>query len=403
MTERTAEPAGGADRFPHGTILVLGLVTIAAYGAWFYAFGVLLDPILADTGWSETGLTATFSVSAALGALVAMPAGRLVDRHTSRPALLMAAALSMAGIWAASYAEALWVFAAGAIVAGAALQGLAFYHVTQATSVRVAPGQPTRAIARLTIYGAFSSAIYLPLAAFLVSSVGWRQTMRVLVTITAAVLVIGSLVVRERRPSVGDRPTPGFTTAFRQSAARRYVTASALSGFGVGVMLVYQVPLMTAAGLSVGTAAWMAGARGAAQISGRIPLPYIVGRLGARGSVQLSFAAITVATLLLAFAGNVVVALLYVAVAGFGIGAASPLQGIYGNELFDRAHLGASMGVVTTVFGLSNAVGPTVVGLLADVSGSRWWGVALAAIAGAVAVVILADTDRATSSEVAHP
>lgn len=394
----TAEP-GRAERFPHGAIFVLGLVTIAAYGAWFYAFGVLLDPILDETGWSETGLTATFSVSAALGALAAMPAGRFVDRHTSRPALLLAAGLSMAGLWVASYATDLWVFAIGAIVAGASLQGLAFYHVTQATSVRVAPGQSTRAIARLTIYGAFSSAIYLPLAAFLVSSVGWRQTIRLLVTLTAAVLVLGAFVVRERRPPVGDRQIPGFTRALRRPAARRYIVASALTGFGVGVMLVYQVPLMTAAGLSVGTAAWMAGARGAAQITGRIPLSFIVARIGARASVQLSFVAIALATVILAFAGNVAVALLYVAVAGFGIGAASPLQGIYGNELFDEAHLGASMGVVTTVFGLSSAVGPTIVGLLADVTGSRWWGVAAAAAAAAVAVAILFDPTSTTVTE----
>ena len=391
-----AERAVG--RFPHGTILVLGLITIAAYGAWFYAFGVLLDPILADTGWSETGLAATFSVSAALGALAAMPAGRFVDRFSSRPAFLLAAATSMAGLWFSSYAESLPMFAAGAIVAGASLQGLAFYHVTQATSVRVAPGQSTRAIALLTIYGAFSSAIYLPAAAYLVSTVGWRQTMRVLVTVTAVVLVVGAFIVRERRPAVGRRHTPGFALAFRQPAARRYVVASALTGFGVGVMLVYQVPLMTAAGLSVGTAAWMAGARGAAQITGRIPLTFIVERIGARAAVQLSFAAITAGTVVLAVAGNVVVALLYVAVAGFGIGAASPLQGIYGSELFDEAHLGASMGVVTMVFGLSNALGPTIVGLLAELSGTRWWGVALAAGAGLVAVVVMsAPTARAES------
>lgn len=390
MSQQDLAGRGTAERFPHTTILVLGLITIAAYGAWFYAFGVLLDPILVDTGWSETGLAATFSIAAALGALGAMPAGRFVDRYSSRPAFLVAAAASMVGIWFASYATSLLAFAAGAILAGASLQGLAFYHVTQATAVRVAPGQPTRAIALLTIYGAFSSAIYLPLAAFLVSEVGWRQTMRTLVTITAVVLVVGAFVVSERRVPAGDRHKPGFRRAFHQPAARRYVLASALTGFGVGVMLVYQVPLMTAAGLTVGAAAWMAGARGAAQISGRIPLTYIVDRIGARAAVQLSFAAITVATVILAFAGNIAVAFLYVAVAGFGIGAASPLQGIYGTELFDEAHLGASMGVVTMVFGLSNAIGPTIVGLLAEVSGTRWWGVGLSVAAGALAVLMMA-------------
>jgi len=34
------------------SISALGIATIAAYGTWFYAFGVLLDPIILDTGWT---------------------------------------------------------------------------------------------------------------------------------------------------------------------------------------------------------------------------------------------------------------------------------------------------------------------------------------------------------------
>lgn len=378
-------------KFPHGTILLLGLVTIAAYGAWFYAFGVLLDPILDDTGWPESALAATFSASAAVGAVGAVPAGRLADRHGARVAFLIAAAVSIVGLWTASATDQFAVFAVGAVVGGGSLQGLAFYHVTQTAAVRAAPNHANRAIALLTIYGAFSSAVYLPLAALLVSTEGWRSTLRILASCTAAVLVAGAVLIREAtgdEPS-GPRAAPDFRLAFRQLAARRFVLGSGLAGFGIGAMLVYQVPLMTAAGLPIGVAAWMAGARGAAQITGRIPLALIVNRIGARASVRVAFGAVAVSMILLSLAGNLVIALLWVAAAGFGIGATSPLQGIYANELFDRAHLGASMGVITMVFGLSSAAGPTIVGLIADLTGTRWWGVSLtvAAVVGAVVAV----------------
>ena len=384
-------------RFPHRTIFLLGLVTIVVYGAWFYAFGVLLDPILTDTGWPESAVAATFSLSAALGASMAVPAGRLVDRYGARVSFAAAATISMSGLWFASGADDVLSFAVGAVLGGASLQALAFYHVTQATAARVAPQEPTRAIALLTIYGAFSSTIFVPLTAYLVTDVGWRTTVRILVTTSAAVLVVGSVFVGGRASTARVVTPPDFRQAFAEPAARRFVIGSALAGFGVGVMLVYQVPLMTGAGLSVGVAAWMAGARGAAQITGRIPLSYIVGRLGARGSVRLAFAMIAVAVVLLALAGNVAVALAYVAVAGFGIGATSPLQGIYANELFDKAHLGASIGVITMVFGLSNAAGPVIVGLLADLTGTRWWGVALAVGAGLSAVAVIGRTETAVN------
>ncbi|MDH3679034.1 MAG: MFS transporter [Acidimicrobiia bacterium] len=382
-------------KFPHGTILLLGLVTIAAYGAWFYAFGVLFDPILDDTGWPESALAATFSMAAALGAISAVPAGRLTDRFGARVAFLLAAVLSTTGLWVATAADHFVVFAVGAIVGGGSLQGLAFYHVTQAAAVRAAPDEANRAIALLTIYGAFSSAIFLPLAARLVSTEGWRSTLRILVSCTAAVLVTAAILIREPTGDddqrVGARVAPDFRLAFRQLAARRFVVGSGLAGFGIGAMLVYQVPLMTGAGLPIGVAAWMAGARGAAQITGRIPLAFIVNRIGARASVQLAFGFVASSVILLAFAGNVMIALLWVAAAGFGIGATSPLQGIYANELFDRAHLGASMGVITMVFGLSSAAGPTVVGLIADLTGTRWLGVALTVVAGVGAVVAVGD------------
>lgn len=384
MTSRTG-------RFPHGAIVMLGLITIGAYGAWFYAFGVLLDPILDDTGWAESALAGAFSASALLGAASAVPAGRLIDRHGSRVGFLSAAVLSAAGLWVASLADDVVTFAAGAVVGGASLQALAFYHITQTTAVRVAPRQPARAIALLTIYGAFSSAIYLPLAAFLVTTTGWRVTIRILVSATALMLIAGAIGIRERRDTAAARSTPDFGLAFRQPAARRFVVASGLIGFGVGVVLVYQVPLMVGAGLSVGTAATMAGARGAAQITGRIPLGFILARLGPRLSVRLAFAMITLGMVILAFAGNVVVAGLYVLVAGFGVGATSPLQGIYANELFDEAHLGASLGVITMVFGMANAAGPAIVGVLADVSGTRWWGVALGVAAGSAAVLVMGE------------
>ncbi len=373
--------------FPQLTIALLGLVTISAYGAWYYAFGVLLDPILADTGWRESWVTATFSASAALGALAAVPAGRLIDRRGSSRGFLTAALVSVGGLGLASAATAPAFFVIGAVVGGGALQALGFYHITQTAAVRASPDQPARAIARLTVYGAFSSTIFLPLAAWLEPMVGWRVTMRILVGGAAVVLITAAALIQDRPDPDRPRPPLRFAAMWGSEPARRFVTATALIGLGVGVVLVYQVPLMTSAGLPVAVAAWMAGARGVAQVSGRIPLAWIVGRLGARASLVLAYGAITLGVLVLVVAGHVWSALIYVGLAGFGIGATSPLQGIYADELFDRDQLGTAMGVISLAFGLSSAAGPTLVGLLADLTGTRWWGVGIAAAAGLGAIV----------------
>ena len=125
----------------------------------------------------------------------------MIDRLGSRPAFATAAVVSTAGLGLASATDVLALFVIGAVIGAASLQALAFYHVTQTTAVRVAPDQPARAIAHLTVYGAFSSAIYLPLATFLVAELGWRPTLRILALATSSVLAVAAVVIRERRPA----------------------------------------------------------------------------------------------------------------------------------------------------------------------------------------------------------
>src|SRR5262245_1219982 len=139
-------PAPVATRFPLLPISMLGLATIAAYGAWYYAFGVLLDPLLAETGWPEGVVSATFALSAAAGGLGALPGGRRLGRVGARPVLLLAGGTWVVALFLASAAGSPAVFAVTGGLGGAALAALGFYHVTQTTAVRVAPDRAARAI-----------------------------------------------------------------------------------------------------------------------------------------------------------------------------------------------------------------------------------------------------------------
>ncbi len=397
------EPAtDDIERFPFATISLLGLVTIAAYGTWYYSFGVLLDPLLADTGWPERWVTGTFALSAALGGIAAPVAGRLLDKFRSRRLFVAAAIISTIGLGTASYATSLAVFVVAAVIGGASLTAFGFYHVTQTTAVRAAPATPSKAIALLTIYGAFSSTIYLPLAAALVSRTDWRVTLRVLVLITAAVLLIAAVSVREIAPRQRTHVGVSFRRSLQRPEVRRYALATTGIGVAVGVILVYQVPLMIEAGLPLGTAAALAGARGAAQLGGRLPLHLLVKRFGARGSLQLAFGAIAIGLLLLAGSGYIPIAVGFVVVAGFGIGATSPLQGVYASELFAPDRLGESMGMIGMIFGLSGAAGPALVGIIADLTGSRWWGILIGAI-GALSATLLMASPRTDSGRGSQP
>ena len=152
--------------------------------------------------------------------------------------------------------------------------------------------------------------------------------------------------------------------AWRAPGFRRWVLASLISGAGVDIILVYQVPVMIAAGLSTGAAATIGGIRGFAQLGGRLPLSPLLRRLGARRTIVLTLIVAAVGTLLLLTSGHVVPAVLYSLLAGASIGAMYTLQGIYTNELVGGANLSMLMGVQTAVFAIGGATGPLIAGTL---------------------------------------
>lgn len=380
----------------HVPIGALGLVTIAAYGVWVYSFGVLLDPMIATEGWSEAVLTVGFGASVLLGGLLSVAAGKLLDRVGSRPVFAIAAVVGTAFLLiAAAAGDAGWFVLAGGI-GGGTVGALGHYHVTQATAVRVAPEQPTRALAWLTILGAFSSAIYLPLAAWLVDLVGWRGALRVLAVITGLCFAIAAVLVREE-VVVHEGARPRMRDELGDPYARRFLAAVGLAGLAFGIVLVYQVPLMTDAGLALGTAAWFAGARGLAQVTGRIPLTPLVDTFGARRALVIAYVGVAIGIVLLWFSSNVVVAGFFVLIMGFGVGAASPLHGLHADELFDRAGLGALMGLLAMVLGIGTAIGPAVVGVLAETTGTRGWAIVIGLTAASGAAALLRPA-RATVS-----
>lgn len=370
---------------PRWRIGVLGLITISVYGTWYYAFGVLLDPIISDTGWSEPALTGAFGLSILVGGIASLAGGWLLDRFGSRITFAIAAVLALALFQMAASASSLQLFAVTAILGGGLISALGMYHITQTVAVRISPGATTRAIAVLTIWGAFASAIYVPLTGWMVGPLGWRLTLRLISASAALVLAVGAVTIDVKVTTSRDVGIwRGLGTSLRSRAARRFVLAVGLVGIGGATLLVYQVPAMTAAGLPLGVASFWAGARGFAQLGGRLPLMPIVARLGVSGSFRLAIVAISAGMVILAFAGTPLLAAVFALVAGFGIGALSPLQGMQSHQLFGESSLGTAMGLTSLVFLVMGAAGPAMAGVVAETSGSR-----VVPVLGAAAVTLV--------------
>lgn len=267
-------------KIDHLSVAVLGVLTICAYGSWYYSFGVLLDPIRLDTGWRESTLASSFSAGTILVGISALSGGRMLDRVGHRPVFVLGGIVGAAALVVASFADHIAVFFIGAAIGLGAFGSLGFYHVTMTTAVRLNPKEPGRAIAVLTVWGALASAIFLPLSDWLEGQVGWRSAVRILAAVTAVAFLSAAALLPPTTPEKATANRPSVRQVLASTIAepgpRLFTIAVASGGVAMATMLVYQVPVMTAAGLSSASAASMAGVRGFCQLLGRIPLTPLV-------------------------------------------------------------------------------------------------------------------------------
>ena len=368
----------------------LGLYTITAYGTWAYGFGVMIDAISADTGWTTSFLGSVYGAAMALTGLSAFWSGRLLDRFGPVVPLGIHAVAASGLMLAAMSATSAWVF--GPLFAlGAGLSGsTGFYSMTTVMAARSRYDRPNRAIAVLTLVGAFCSPIYLPLAAWLLTFLDWRVVGRILVLAGVVGALQAAVIVRRQYrvdvdPMAGTiQPSPrsfdALTRAITRPAIRRALLVYFLAGAAASSMWVYQVPIMTGAGMSLGLAGTLAGVRGFCQLFGRMGLTTAVERYGSTRLLQGAYLITAIGSLALLVAGLerfglgsspvIVLALVFALLAGAGFGASSPLQAIHARLHFDAGDLGLLMGLQGAVLGLAGAVGPIGGAVLRDVSGS---------------------------------
>jgi MFS family permease len=387
------------ERIPRLKIALLGILTIAAYGCWNYAFGVLLDPVIADTGWSESYLTRVYGSSALIGGFASVFSGWMLDRLGSRFVFSLGAVVSVVAFLVASSTGSQAVFAIASGVGGGMVLALGFYHVTQAVAVRVSPDASTKAIAVVTVWGAFSSVVYLPLSAWLVENHGWRVALTVL-AISAGVSFLAAAVgmsTRTESMPLSVDLVAGMREALKTRAARSFLLSQAVMGMAMTVITAYQVPVMTEAGLPLATASAWAGFRGFSQLFGRLPLMPMVRRFGVVGSIRISYVAVWLGAVALAFAGTPLLAGTFAVVAGFGIGAISPLIGIHSRDVFGSQSLGMAMGVVNLMFQVAGAAGPPLAGVLVQQTGSRSVAVLAASFLALLACLSIRSPERSPS------
>jgi len=107
--------------------------------------------------------------------------------------------------------------------------------------------------------------------------------------------------------------------------------------------------------------------RGLMQLAGRIPLLAAINRYTASKLIVIARVLLGVSALFLLLSGNVVMALIYIVLAGVTIGALSALDGVVAREIVRPEVFGTVMGGIGLVATLGGSLGPIFAGWLRDI------------------------------------
>lgn len=368
--------------------ILLGFATIGSYGVAYYAIGVLIPQIAAETGWGTGTLSGGFAIGVVASGGVALTSGRIFDRRGSRLVVAPGLAVGALAFLLASWAVTPWQFLVAWAVGGAAVAGTLYYNVTMPIVSRLYPVQRASALSVLTLLGALASPIFYPLSGVMTEEWGWRGALRGLVVVMLLCAAPAAVLVRAPAArAVEGAPKADLREALRHPAVTRALLMFAVAAIGSSALLLHQVAAMQAAGLSLALASGVAGARGAFQIPGRLLLAPLTRRLGLSGTMGACYGAAATSSLALLFAQGTpwatALAFYFAVVGGMSLGLLSPLNGLFQAELYGDRHLGTLTGVSTVIGSLAQALGAWLAGVLADQTGAY-----TLSIAGVVALQV---------------
>ena len=155
-------------------IIGLGLTQIIGWGCSFTAITIFGTPIGESLGLRRELVFAGITVLLLVSALLAPRVGRLVDRMGARPVMVAGSFIAAIAMVAQSQASGLVTYMLGWVLYGIAMP-MALNNAAMPGLVQIVGPNARRAITGLTLLTGLTGTFFLPLSAWLLDSIGWRN------------------------------------------------------------------------------------------------------------------------------------------------------------------------------------------------------------------------------------
>jgi MFS family permease len=164
---------------PRGFVFWLSIAQLISWGTLFYTFALLLEHFERDLSLSRVDTSLAFSLALLFEGALAFPVGRMIDTGRARIVMSIGSLIAVFAFVGMAFVQTKAQLYAAWIIAGIAMSGT-LYAPVFAVLIRRFPIDYRRAIITLTFLGGLASTVFIPLSAFLIAKLGWRDSLLVL-------------------------------------------------------------------------------------------------------------------------------------------------------------------------------------------------------------------------------
>ena len=385
------------DRPSSGWIVVAAATGLSIIFGIFFSFGVFLDPLIAEFGWSSALTAFVFSVYSLSYSLGAIVIGRLADRYGARGTVGLGGVLITLALVLSSRADAIWeLYLTFGVMGGV---GAADFWIppTKAVIERFESSPNLNMAVSIVAVGTGAGTLLIsPVAGFFIGQYGWRVCYLLFALITAAISLFGVTTIREqgrgRGPVAGNGGQPGQRLS-EAAGTRNFWTLFGMYVLGCGIarytVLVYVAVYVVAIGFPLQAGALSVGLIGGGSILGRLGAGVLSRSLRDSLVVLVSFALQGVSSIMVVLSGDIWLVYAAAFVFGVGYGAYVPMFPLLTRRSFGMRSYGVVYGVISSGLGFGALLGPPVLGgILSSATGSYFLTFVLAGLFSLVAAAM---------------
>jgi len=388
----------------HGWWVVVCTFVVAFYG-WglgFYGLSLYLVALQKAHGWSPAAISAAVTFYYVAGAFLVMQVGDVIQKRGARSVVIVGTALMGLGVLGLTMIDRSWqlYLAFAVMIPGWAAMGGAAINTIIAQWFNRRRGLA----ASLALNGATCGGLlFAPAFAWAIDTLGFARASLAAVAIVLATLCPLALVaLRPRRPDehdAGDETVPahdnGVAPMNRAELLRqpRYLTM--VGAFSLGLLaqisfIAHQVAYLEPT-LGLKGAGWAVGITSVSALIGRLAVGLIIDKVDRRLASALVLCVQVAGMAVLLAADSITGLYLGCILFGFGVGNLITLPGLIVQQEFPRRDFARAVSLNVAINQLVAATGPSILGILHDLSGSYRTSlmVCLALQAAAAALVLV--------------